>query len=268
MEEELPTDLDSIWLSQDNEWITEISWTEEDVVEAAELEEEADEAYLIQMAALQTLDRTYEWVRRTSGLTTLKPFGQILRSDDREDESRHNSAFSGFSGFSPMNDGRIDEEKGNDDESAEDLFKTPPSRWSLPAQATFELPLARPLVPGSSAAKMAHRRVRQISPCAYRSGCQADFLYTRLQQEIGLNEEPHTRGMHEREAESKQISRLLETSPIATRDGNVDIAKLSDLDSVLSHFDRATNEIIEEVKAANDQFFDHGKALLERGKFA
>jgi hypothetical protein len=65
-----------------------------------------------------------------------------------------------------------------------DLFETPPNKWSRPPPAPCDLPLNRPLIPSSFAAKMASRRNWQLSPCAYRDLKQAELLFNVLHHEV------------------------------------------------------------------------------------
>ncbi len=243
---------------QDNEWVTEVSWTEQDILQAAELERQADAAYISQMASLRTSD----WVRCTGDVRSiLTPPGQIHLLEADEGEDGHHG---GFSGFSASQEASSDKEtwRGDGDTEEDDPFETPPSKWFLPPQATFVLPLTRPLVPPSSGARKARRRDQQRSPCAYRGRSSTNQLFHALQYELSMNEEPRRRNVHEPEAESEHLARLFEKDVDSPANYIAGVLQTSDLDAIISNFDVTANEILDDVRAANERFFDHAKDLV------
>lgn len=160
------------------EWMTEIPWAEEDILEAAELQRQVDAEYIAQMTAL----RTSAWVGHVSELVFPNtPLKQMYPSDDDQD----GSAFSGFSGLdkSPSRE----EEKNDAGKVDDDPFETPSQTNVSSPIKMFDVPRPRPLIPDSFAATLAKRRGRQLSPCAFRSGDQADWLYNTLQNEVSTD---------------------------------------------------------------------------------
>lgn len=241
---------------QQNEWITEISWTREDIQEAERLEQEADAAYFSRMTAL----RTAAWVRHTSVLVApLTPLGQIRVAKAGSEIGKEDR----FSGFSGMREER--EERWSGTDVVDDPFETPPDKFSLPPQTTLELPTSHPSIPRSSAVKGMTYRDRPLSPCAYRGKNRADLLFNALHHEVSTNTQPNL-SMEEPVVKSEFLSRHFES--LSLDNGRMDIVMLSDtlmksgLYTLLHDFESTTDGILDEVKAANERFFHHTKAFL------
>jgi hypothetical protein len=157
--------------------------TEEHVPEAAELERQAAAAYNAKLAALRTSD----WVGDTSepACSVTRPM-QIQFSNANDERSECDSYFGGFSAsMETLNKvvPWVGENTGGD------LFETPPNKWSRPLPAPCDLPLNRPLIPSSFAAKMASRRNWRLSPCAYRDLKQAELLFNVLHHVVSTGEQ-------------------------------------------------------------------------------
>lgn len=248
---------DSRIFRQQNEWITEISWTKEDIEEAERLEQEADAAYFSRMTAL----RTAAWVRHTNVLMpALTPLGQIQPSKT-DSEIGKEDKFTGFSGLK----GEREERWSGADIADDDPFEPPPDNYSLLPQRRPDLPASRPSIPSSSAIKVMTYRDRPLSPCAYRGKIQADLLFNALHHEISTNTQPD-RSMNEPGLESEFLPRHSES--LSLDNGRIDIVMLpetlrnSELYTVLHDFESITDGILGEVKAANERFFHHTKAFL------
>ena len=248
-------------LQDDDDWVTEVSWSEGDIHQAIELEQQVDAAYVAQMAAL----RTCNWVGYTRDLRlSATPPGQIRPWGVGKDECGQDSGFSGFSGsISRLNGVGTWMDEGR----PQDPFITSPNKSSLPPQAEYVLPDTRPFVPRSSPARRARWRNRQLSPCAYRSRTEADLLLNALQYEVSMNEKCHRRSS-EPEAESEHLACLFKASDTDGSRHDIaakpDISRSLNLNAILSQFDLTTSKILEDVKAANERFFSHIKAFLGR----
>jgi hypothetical protein len=153
-------------------------------MEAAELEQRADAAYFAQVVALRTAD----WVGRTCRIESpVTPLGQI-KSSEVGVNGEYDGGFSGFSALYAVRQAPSDKVSLNDDGGVEDdPFETPGERSSLPPQTRLDPPVSRPLIPESSVARRARRRGRHLSPCAYRSRSEADFLFQALQHEVSMS---------------------------------------------------------------------------------
>jgi hypothetical protein len=171
-------------LQSDSKWIPEVSWTEADIMEAAEFEQQADAAYFAQVVALRMAD----WVGRTHCIESpVTPFGQI-KSSEVGGNGEYDGGFSGFSALRAVREAPSDKASSNEDGGVEeDPFETPGKRSSLPPQTRPDPPVSPPLIPESCVARRARRRGRHLSPCAYRSRSKADFLFQALQHEVSMN---------------------------------------------------------------------------------
>ncbi|KAF7506059.1 hypothetical protein GJ744_012306 [Endocarpon pusillum] len=241
-------------LLYEGDWITELSLTEEETLQAAESERQANEVALTQTAAR----RTYDWVSNTFERgSCLTPPSQILSSPIDGDET-YKSALSVFtSSGSAWSDGGMQ----NDDGIREDPFQTPPNKRSSP-RTTFDPLLDRSFAPDSSVAGMATPRDTQSSPCAYRSRIEAELLFNSLQHEVSTNHEPLRRS-DEPETECEYFSRLYES-----RHGEQDdvtllgTPKMLGFDALMTCFDATTDEIIQNVKIAVGSFINHTEFMF------
>lgn len=257
-----PKEIDGMMPHHDSEWITEVSWTEQDKLEAAELEKRADAAFIAQMSAL----RTYNWVSNTHGLgSSITPPGQIQSSVIDRGEIAQDGGYGGSSTSETPSETHVSNDEGRVEE---DPFETPPYKRSPPPKGTLSRPLARSFMPDSSTMWIARRRDRQLLPCAYRSRTEAGLLFNALQHEVRINEQPHRRSS-EPETESEHFSRLFKTPHIdGTKHDRITllgILKILCFDDLLNHFDTTIDEILEDVKAANERYFNHAKGVLIRG---
>jgi hypothetical protein len=150
----------------------------------------------------------------------------------------------------------------------ENPFETPGNLSHLHPQRRLGSLLSRPLILGSSAARRVRRRGRHLSPCAYRSRSDADFPFEALRHEISINGEPHARSLCGSEGDSDYLRRLFENPYIGHTPKDIayfwETSKISGLNTLLHEFDATTNEILHNVKAANERFCIHAKVLWER----
>lgn len=159
-------------LLYEDDWITELSLTEEETLQAAESERQAIEVALTQMAAL----RTHDWVGNTfeCGSSITPPLQIQSSSIDWDDEYK-----GAFSVFAPSESAWSDEGMQNDDGSREDPFQTPPNKRSSP-RTTFDLPLDPSFAPDSSVAEMATPRDKQLFHVRTAAELRQTFCSTRF----------------------------------------------------------------------------------------
>ncbi len=202
LNEEQSNETSKAMLVYEDDWVTEVSLTEEETLQAADLERQTNEAVMGQMAAL----RTYDWVSNTFGRgSSITPPLQMLSASVAGDEE-HKSV---SSDFASSENAWIDKKLQDNDKNGENPFQTPLNKRSS-HRTTFDLPIERSFSPDSSVVVMATARDRQLSPCAYRSRIEADLLFNSLQQEVSTKQEPLKRS-NEPETECEYLSRLSET---------------------------------------------------------
>ncbi|ERF72036.1 hypothetical protein EPUS_04954 [Endocarpon pusillum Z07020] len=241
---------DILWYEGD--WITELSLTEEETLQAAESERQANEVALTQMAAL----RTYDWVGNTFERgSSITPPLQIQSSIHDDDEYK-----SAFRVFTSSESAWSDEGMQNDG-SREDPFQTPPNKRSSP-RTTFDPLLDRSFATESSVAEIATPRDRQSSPCAYRGRIEANLLFNSLQHEVSTNQEPLRRS-NEPETECEYFSRLYET-PQGEQDDDTPwgTPKMLGFDALMACFDATTDDIIQNVKIAVGSFINYTEVMF------
>jgi hypothetical protein len=246
----------------EDDWVTEVSWTDDIILQAAELEKQADAAYIAQMAALQRSSWTGHACGRGCSVT---PAAQIQSSHFEEYETEKYGAFSGFSASNEV----VAKKKSwqRDNVTNQDPFKTPASKRILTPRASSDLPPIRSLR-NSSAKWIIRHRDPPLSPCAYRGRVEADLLFNELQREVITNGQPHSRNVLHSGSESKYHFRLSNTADLGQARSDMtlsyDIRRHPELDALLGEFDSKTTEILEHVKAANELSFIHAQALLKR----
>ena len=241
-------------LLYEGDWVTEISLTEEETLQAAELERQANEVGLTQVAALRTCD----WVGNTVGRgSSTTPPSQIYSSSiDGDDEYK-----SAFSDFTSSEGAWAHEGTQNDDGIREDPFQTTPNKRSSP-RTICDPPPDRSSAPDSSVVVMATPRDRQLSPCAYRSRIEGDLLFNSLRHEVSTNKEPLRRS-NEPETESEYLSRLYETSHGQQDDViPLGMSKTPEIDALMTCFDATTDDIIQNVNIAVGSFIKHTEVLF------
>jgi hypothetical protein len=240
---------------------SEISRTKQTIGRAQECKNKIDAAYSRQMRAL----RTYEWVCNTYASGSIfTPPAQIQSSAVGYYEPLNGGEVSAFSSSSETpRKSDLPKDEGKED----DPFNPPPNKCPRPPRSTPKPPLPRSLVPDAALTLIERRRVRQLSPCAYRSRKEADILFDALQEEVRVTKQP-LRQSTEPETDMERLDRLFNTAkmedPSHDMISHLGLPKDESSDELLFDFDETINSRLANVKGGNDGFFKDAKYFLGR----
>jgi hypothetical protein len=242
----------------ENDWNPERSWMEYDMMEAAELERQADEPYRAGFAAL----RTSEWVQNHPGVpdsVTPEERGEIQQGQMYGFEQ-----YRGFSGFSAAIGAICERESEYGGCGEEDPFSMPPIAWTETRRIVTEFRHASPTLPELFDKAIAEHRPLEQSPCAHRGRTQRVLEADSLQKHSNIPNRALEVNGGEPIPECHQFDHNEESD---SRDEVVSLAKVfesPDFGTLISEFNEMANKVVEDVSAANKRFFAHGDALLEQ----
>jgi hypothetical protein len=122
----------------------------------------------------------------------------------------------------------------------------------LERKETFYLPPIHSLVLGSTAARMARYRIREVSPCAYRSRGEADLLFNTLHHEVRKSGKTAGRWHEDLNVHSEEGSSRFEFAETGRKAEDASrVEEIPDFNALIKDFDSMTNAILHEVRAAN-----------------